>query len=95
MEHRPSQLALMVKNLPAHAGDLRDADSTPASGGSPGGEYGNPLQYSCLENPTDTGAWGLQSIGSERVWQNSSRTQLSSGIMEYNLSKTQIAMLNI
>ena len=70
MEHRPSQLALMVKNLPANAADLRDVDSTPGSGGSPGGEYGNPLHYSCLENPTDTGAWGLRSIGSERVWQN-------------------------
>ena len=47
----------MVKNLPANAGDLRDAGLIPGSGGSPGKGHGNPLQYSCLENPTDRGAW--------------------------------------
>ena len=52
-----SQVALMVKNLPANAGDTRDAGSTPGSGRSPGGGNDNPLQYSCLENPTDRGAW--------------------------------------
>ena len=41
----------MVKNLPANAGDLRDAGSIPGLGRSPGGGHGNPLQYSCLENP--------------------------------------------
>ena len=50
-------MALVVKNLPANGGDMRDAGSTPGSGRSPGGEHGNPLQYSCLENPTDRGAW--------------------------------------
>ena len=44
----------MVKNLPANAGD---ASSIPGLGRSPGGENGNPLQYSCLENPMDRGAW--------------------------------------
>ena len=44
----------VVKNLPAHA---RDVGSIPGSGTSPGGENGNPLQYSCLGNPTDRGAW--------------------------------------
>ena len=44
---------LVVKNLPASAGDIRDLGSIPGSGGSPGGGYGNPLQYSCLENPKD------------------------------------------
>ena len=44
----------MVKNLPAKAGDR---GSNPESGRSPGGGYGNPLQYSCLENPMDRGAW--------------------------------------
>ena len=47
----------MVKNLPANAGDIRDAGSIPGSGRSPGGGHGNPLQYSCLENPMNRGAW--------------------------------------
>ena len=52
------QVALVVKNLPANAGDVRDAGSSvPGSGRSPGGGHGNPLQHSCLENPTDRGAW--------------------------------------
>ena len=46
----------MVKGLPANAGDLRDTGLIPGSGGSPGGGHGNPLQYSCLENPVDSGA---------------------------------------
>ena len=49
--------ANVVKNLPANAGDIRDMGSTPGLGRSPGGGSGNPLQYSCLENPTDRGAW--------------------------------------
>ena len=47
----------MVKNLPANAGDIRDTDSIPGSGRSPGGGHGNPLQYSCLENHMDKGDW--------------------------------------
>ena len=50
-------MALTVKNLPADAGDIRDPGSVPESGKSPGGGHGNPLQYSCLENPMDRGAW--------------------------------------
>ena len=46
-----SQLVLVVKNVPADAGDLRGTDSIPESGKSPGGGHGNSLQYSCLENP--------------------------------------------
>ena len=46
-----------VKNLPASAGDVRDAGSIPGSGRSPGGGHGNPLQYSSLETPLDRGAW--------------------------------------
>ena len=57
----------MVKNPPANAGDVRDVGSIPGSGRSPGGGHGNPLQYSCLENPMDRGAGGLQSIGLQRV----------------------------
>ena len=47
----------MIKNAPANAGDIRDTGSTPGLGRSPGGENGNPLQYSCLENPMDRRAW--------------------------------------
>ena len=46
----------MVKN-PAPSSDLRDTGLIPGSGRSPGGGHGNPFQYSCLENPMDTGAW--------------------------------------
>ena len=50
-------VALVVKNLPANAGDIRDSGLIPGSGGSPGGEHVNPFQYSCLENLMDRGAW--------------------------------------
>ena len=50
-------MALVVKNLPANSGDIRDVGLIPVSGRSPGGGFGNPLQYSCLENPMDRGAW--------------------------------------
>ena len=50
-------MALVVKNSPANGWDLRDAGSIPGMGGSPGGGHGNPLQYSCLENPMDRGVW--------------------------------------
>ena len=47
----------VVKNQPGNAGDIRDMGSIPGSGRSPGGGHGNPLQYACLENPMDRGAW--------------------------------------
>ena len=47
----------MVNNLPANAGDLRDVGLTPQSKKSPGEGNGNPLQYPCLKNPMDRGAW--------------------------------------
>ena len=47
----------MVKNLPANVGDIRDSGLIPGLGRSPGAGNGNPLQYSCLENPMDRGAW--------------------------------------
>ena len=51
-----SQVPLVVKNLPANAGDIRDTGSIPGSEKFPGEGNGNPLQYSCLENSTDRGA---------------------------------------
>ena len=50
-------MALVVKNPPASAGDAGDSGSVPGLGRSPGGGHSNLLQYSCLENPTDRGAW--------------------------------------
>ena len=66
-------MALVVKNLPANVGDIRDMDSIPGSERSPGGGpraqwirigegNGNPLQYSCLENFMDKGAWWAQEV---------------------------------
>ena len=52
-----SQVVLVVKNLPANAADIRDADLIPGLGRSPGRGHGNPFQYSGLENPMDRGAW--------------------------------------
>ena len=66
-----SQVILVVKNSPANAGDIRDAGSIPGSGRSLGGGHGNPLQYSCLENPMDREAWQALLHGVAK-----SRTQL-------------------
>ena len=54
---KTSQVALVVKNPPVNARNIRDASSIPGSGRSLGGGHGNPLQYSCLENPVDGRAW--------------------------------------
>ena len=51
-----SQVVLVIKNLPASAGNVRETGLVPGLGGSPGGGHSNPLQYFCLENPTDRGA---------------------------------------
>ena len=51
------EVVLVVKNLPADIGDIRDVGSVSGSGRSSGGGHGHPLQYSCLTNPMDTGAW--------------------------------------
>ena len=55
----------MAKNLSASAGDVKDPGSIPGSGRSHGGGHGNPLQYSCLENPMDRGAWRAPEGGKE------------------------------
>ena len=52
-----SQVALVVKNPPANSGDIRDMGSISGSRRSSGGGHGNPFQYSCLENPMDSGVW--------------------------------------
>ena len=60
-------MCLVVKDLPANAGDIRDADSIPGSERPPGEGNGNPLQYSFLEIPWIEGPGKLQSIGLQRV----------------------------
>jgi len=57
IDQRASQVALVVMNLPANAGEVRDSSLIPRSGRSPGGGHGNPLQNPCLENLMDRGAW--------------------------------------
>ena len=64
-------MALVVKNPSANAGDVRNEGSIPELRGFPGGGHGSPLQYSCLENPMDRGAWWVTVHGVAE-----SRTQL-------------------
>ena len=61
------QMALVVKNLPASAGDIRDVGSIPGLGRSPGEGNGNPLQYSCQDNRVDRGAWWVKVHGIVKV----------------------------
>ena len=63
-----SQLALVVKNPPANAGDIRDVGSIPESGRFPGEGNSNPLHYSCLENPMDRGTWRATIHGVAKSW---------------------------
>ena len=68
-----SQVALVVKNLPANAGDIKRGGLIPGPGRSPEEGHGNPLQYSCLENPMDRGAWeatvhGITKSRIQRKW---------------------------
>ena len=63
-----SQVALVVKNPPANAGDISDVGLIPGSGRFPGEGPGNPLQYSCLENPMDKGAWRATTHGVTKSW---------------------------
>ena len=60
-------MALVVKNLPANSGDIRESSSVPGSGRSAVVGNGNPLPYSCLENSRDMGAWSAAVHGLQRV----------------------------
>ena len=86
-----SQVALVIKNLPANAGDLRDTGSIPGWGRSPGEVHGNPLQYSCLENPhgqsslVSCSPWGCnESDTTEQLSQSQNRE-----IKERNLGQVK------
>ena len=67
-DKRASQVALVVKNLPASAGDKGDAGLIPGWGSSLGGGHGNPLQYSCPENPMDRGTWQAAVHRAAKSW---------------------------
>ena len=86
----------MIKNPPANAGDIREAGSIPGSGRSPAGGQGNPLQYSCLENPMDRGAWWARSTGPQRVrhdWRFSTHALISpSGLGLPSLSPSGLGL---
>ena len=77
-------MALAVKNLPANAGDVRDVGLIPGSERSPGGRHGVLLQYSCLENPMDRGAWWAIIHMVPKTWtclkRLSSNSMLNNGI---------------
>ena len=64
----PPQVVLVVKNLPANVEVIGDTGSMPGLGRSPGGGHGNPLQYSCLENPMDRGAWQATVHRAAKSW---------------------------
>ena len=61
-------MAIVVKNPPANAEDIRHMGSIPVSGRSNRGVHGNPLQYSCLENPMDRGTWRTTVHGVAKSW---------------------------
>ena len=79
-----SEVVVVVKHLPANAGDTGDAGLIPGLGRSSGGD-GNPLQYSCLENPLDRGAWWATVHGAAKSW--TCRKQLSMYKQTKNLQK--------
>ena len=78
---KPSQVALVVKNLPANAANMREAGSISGSGRSLGGGHGNPLQCSCLENPRDGGARWAAVYGVAQSWTRPRRLSSSSSSM--------------
>ena len=76
-------MALVVKSLPANARDVKDVGSIPGLGRFPGGGHGNPLQYFCLKNPMDRGAWQTTvHRGSHRIRPTE---QLRMHVQQYNI----------
>ena len=78
-----SQVALVEKNPPTNAGDVRDTGLIPGSGRFPGGGNGTPLQYSCLENPMDRGPWRSTAHGVTK-----SRTRLKQRSIHVTFTKS-------
>ena len=96
-----SQVVLVAKKLPANAGDIRDLSLIPGSGRSSGEGNGNPLQYSCLENPMDRGAWWAAVHGVaqsrtllKRLSMHASRRLAESLSAESSLSSSKTAVFS-
>ena len=72
-------MVLVVKNPPVDVGDIRDEGSIPESGRCPGRGYGNPLQYSCLENPMNRGSWQtiIHRVTKRKSWSRLKRLNMS------------------
>ena len=83
-----SQVMLVVKNLSANAGDIRDSCSITGLGRSPGGGHDNPLQYSCRENHTDRGAWQASVHRVMKSWTRLKRISTASIWSNMNLNVT-------
>ena len=92
-------MALVLKNPACQCRRHRNADLIPGSGRSPGGGHGNPLHYSCLENPMDSGAWRAAAVGSQRVRHAWSRlahthTHTESLIVSLDIVQCQIIIVS-
>ena len=77
-----SQVVLVLRNPPANAGDIRNLGSIPELGRPPEGEHGNPLQYSCLENPMERRAWWPTVYCGAKSWTQLRRFSIASPIEE-------------
>ena len=78
-------MALVVKNPPPNAEEVRDLGSVPGLERSPGGGHGNPLQYSCLENPMDRGAWWAAVHRVAKSWTRLKKTFFAHTLKKYSL----------
>ena len=106
--HGTPQVALVVKNSPPNAGDIRDTGWIPGSGRSPAGGHENPLQHSCLENPKDRGVWWVtvqrvakswtrpKWLSTHAIWsQKLAKAELKEGVREtWSMRRTQCTIAN-
>ena len=84
---QPRDRTQQVKNPPANSGDSRHASSIPGAGRPPGGGHDNPLQYSCLENPTDRGDWRATVHGVTQSWTGLTNKSSHGGSVAADLRK--------
>ena len=92
LQQRASQVALVIKNLLANAGDLRDAGLTPGLRRSPGGGQGNPLHYSCLKNSMDRRVWRVtvHGVAVRHDWRNLEHTTPKPAINLFKLIMSKV-----
>ena len=87
-------MALVVKNPPASAGDVRDTGSVPESGKAPGEGHGDPLQYSCLVNPMDRGAWWATVHRVAKSWTWLKWLSTANSTLSYPLVRTNSSVIH-